>query len=173
VNLTYVDGSASDIHLGGTGYGAFNFDTNGALLNGDLLRDSQLVLTLNGDDQDYLAGSGGSWTALIDNMLSIRGSDMGTAFGDDRLVFASSSSDNLAALHDTTSDDFADLTAFLIDANTVLDGNATRFTFGTVDGKGYLAYDDDGDGISALVEFYGMATFDWARLEAGTSAQLD
>jgi hypothetical protein len=52
---------------------------------------------------------------------------------------------------------FADLNAFLTQANTQLDGTIDYY-FGVVGGDGYLAYDADGIGMTALIQLTGVTT---------------
>jgi hypothetical protein len=156
VNLTYLNGSASAIHLGNGDGDLFNF---GSL---NELTENQFNLTLSGSDYDYMLGED-NWETLIDNMLVISGSDMGTTDGNDTLAFNVQDDAQEFYLEMANFDNLASL---LNAADSNLTGN-TKFAFGTVEGSGYLAYDGDGDGISALVEFYGVTTFDAARLSAG------
>jgi hypothetical protein len=180
VNLTYLGGGrAGEIHLGyvtpSGGTNLFNFNWEGTDLErhyswaGDPLDpiDRTFNLVLGVDDADLLSSS-----QLLDERLQIWGSDLAEAQGDDTILFFNALGTQ-TALGDFSKDISHVLTMdqYLTAADSALDGN-TDYFFGVVDmdgagwqePSGYLAYDADGTGITMLIEFHGMTSFDQDRL---------
>ena len=167
VNLTYLDGSAKEIHLGYEDFN-FNFNAEGDLLDGrnNNAYGSQFNLTLSGENRS------GTGFQPVSNMLKIYGSDMGIvgtgedSSGDDKLAFSGTAGSN--EYYDFGDDFFRTVNDFLEAANDRLQSvggeDGDEFVFGVVGGKGYLAYDQGNDGIDTLIEFHGMTSFDWERL---------
>jgi hypothetical protein len=150
-DLTYTDATAENIHLGNT--------VSGDFVAGSF--DGTFNLTLNGADVD---------TAFDEvNLLHIEGWDSGTVLvaadttQDDTISFGGG--DGQFEINTNTCGSFA---GFLVDANTQLDGS-TDYYFGVIGDNGYLAYDADGEGITQVVEFLNLTTFDCTRIDGATT----
>jgi hypothetical protein len=139
-NLTYEDETADKIYLGYLdGTDTFQPDFEGSF-----------NLALNMADADITSGA-----VLQDTMLEIWGFD--SNFGEDTLSFDFTGiSSDYGSFEDWGS--YADFGSLKADADVALDGN-TDYFFGTVGGDGYLAYDQDGDGITLMIEFHDMTSF--------------
>jgi hypothetical protein len=127
--------------------------------------DGAFHLHLSGADKD-MSGSF-DVTALQDNMLHIAGFDSGDALDasnshNDTVSFSGTAGDYVELL-----DDAGSVADFLTAADAALDGS-TKYYFGVVGEDGYLAYDDDGDGITQVIEFAGLTDFDHTRIIGAT-----
>jgi hypothetical protein len=72
---------------------------------------------------------------------------------------------------DAYSNDYTDLTTFMTDANTALDGSVDYF-FGTEGGNGYLAVgDSSGKGVDYVIELVGVTTMDWTAVHSAIHEQ--
>jgi hypothetical protein len=157
-NLTYEDDTADTIRLGYlTEVGSADVFVAGQF-NGTF------NLTLNAADADTLHTDAALQTA----MLSIEGWDSGTSF-----VGAANATDDMLTFGANTGGYDESLTAesslvnFLATADTQLDGT-TDYYFGVVGNNGYLAYDQDGSGVTLLIEFLDLTTFDHSRITGAT-----
>ena len=157
-NLTYEDDTADTIRLGYLTEVASADVFVAGQFNGTF------NLTLNAADADTLHTDAALQTA----MLSIVGWDSGAAFNvaanatDDMLTFGANVGDYEESLATESS-----LANFLATADTQLDGT-TDYYFGVVGNNGYLAYDQDGSGVTLLIEFLDLTTFDHSRITGAT-----
>ncbi|MEK9826286.1 MAG: hypothetical protein VW395_08440, partial [Methylotenera sp.] len=139
--LTYEDATADRIYLG-------SYLDNDVLTAGEF-DGSFLNLGLNMDDRDLSMDNFTQYNQLIAEMLSIYGASE-TNF---ELYFENITGSGFedGGLYGTLSD-------FLGAADDELDGT-TDYYFGVVGGNGYLAYDQDGVGITMLIQFDDLTAF--------------
>jgi hypothetical protein len=149
VNIGFVSTSTPDAHL--------TFDVVVADADGDATATQTLDVTIVGDD--HVSASSGLDTFVIadtdvDGLFStvLTVIDGGFAAGTDRLDFSVMGS---AGNYTEVLAPVSDLAAFTAAADIALDGAKTYY-FGVVGDDGYLAFDADGNGITAIIQLVGV-----------------
>ncbi len=162
-DLTYTNGTADKVSLGQMAWNGLTGDSSADVFTvGNFEGDFKLWLYVPDTDNADFTVSG----ALQTNMLTIEGFDTGAtayddtnAWLDDRISF--NNSQNGYYLKSLTDEVTVD--AFLSAADTALDGTVDYY-FGVVGSNGYLAMDEDGSGITQVIEFLGMTDLDYTRI---------
>ncbi len=161
VDLTFWDQTAERIVIDNTDRTINRFEDNSIEFN----------LSLLGEDNNFV-------TDVFDTMLTIEGWTR-----NDTISFDSVDSDDGSNFQSYTSTPLLDLTeenfdklltnarnAFNPTRDATDDGEipGVNFYFGTAGQNGYLFYDYDGVGVTGVVEFVGLSTFDYSWLDNNT-----
>lgn len=158
-DLTYNGATAEKVSLG-------QRDSADVFTVGNF--EGEFKLTVNvadADNVDFTAGG-----ALQTNMLTIAGFDTGgtaydaaNAWLDDTISFNNAQAGGYTeSLTDATT-----VGGFLANASAALDGTVDYY-FGVVGSNGYLAMDEDGSGITQVIEFLNMTDLDYTRISGAT-----
>jgi hypothetical protein len=167
-DLTYTGATADKVSLG-----QMVWDANASA---DVFTvgnfEGQFKLTVDVVDADLVGTNAGNQTTLLANMLTIDGFDTGgtsldttNAWLDDTLSIIGTTigTDHLAI----NTANVGSMESFLTAADTALDTDTVYF--GVVNGNGYLAYDQDKNGITGVIEFLGMTDLDYTRINGMAS----
>jgi hypothetical protein len=163
-DLTYTGATADKVSLG-----QMVWDSN---VGSDVFTlgnfEGQFKLTVNVADGDVADFNIPGYQQT--NMLTIAGFDTGgTAFDatnawlDDTISFNNGDVGNFAKSSTVENS----VENFLNTADGQLNGT-TDYYFGVVGSNGYLAMDEDGIGITQVIEFLGMTDLDYTRINAAT-----
>jgi T1SS-143 domain-containing protein len=153
VNIGFVTSVTPDALL--------NFDVKVIDFDGDTTASQNLSVSIG--SATALSGTSGADTFV---MTDISATDLDNVLSDATRTISgfNTSSDVLDFTTDATvanfesgANPFASLGAFITEANTQLDGT-TDYYFGVVGADGYLAYDDDGVSMTALIKLVGVTS---------------
>lgn len=144
--LTYEDATADRIYLG-------SYLDNNVLTAGEF-DGSFLNLELRMDNRDLSLDDFTDYTQLVNEMLSIYGAYYDEMESNFELYFENITDSG----YEQGMSAYANLNQFLNAADAELDGT-TDYYFGVVGNDGYLAYDQDGDGLTMLIQFDDLTTF--------------
>ncbi|WP_237887067.1 DUF5801 repeats-in-toxin domain-containing protein, partial [Pseudomonas sp. PGPR40] len=149
VNIGFVASATPDAHL--------TFDVTLADADGDATTTQTLDVIIVGDNRVTASAGGDSFVIAdtdVDGLFSMALTviDGGFATGSDTFNFTLAGSDGnyTEVLAPVTN-----LAAFTAAADLALDGTKTYY-FGVVGGDGYLAFDGDGGGITAIIQLVGV-----------------